>query len=381
MANELSAAVPKIIADILLQLEGEVVLGSLYSHRYEAAPKKGNTVTVPIVGTVPVQTVVPGHVSQDTGDVSLTSVEVTCDTWSEAAFTMTDQDLIEVLDGTELAFIASAATALVEDINEDCADLYKKVWNSVGAAGTDPFGTDTSEATAARKALNIQKVPKPNRYFVMNHDAEAEALNLRAFQDLSWSGDREAFQEGKLPRRLGFYFVTDGQIPDHTAGTITTGLITKASTVVAVGVKTFTATTAASTGACALKIGDLINIAGHPYTYTLTAAATQASAASDVTIAVEPGLQVALAGSEAITVVASHAANLAFHPSWAAFAMLPMNSIKRKVAITQTFIHEKSGIPLRLYIEEESRQFRFALEAFYGIKEVRTECAVRVLGA
>ena len=165
------------------------------------------------------------------------------------------------------------------------------------------------------------------------------------------------------------------------AGTITTGLITKASTVVAVGVKTFTATTAASTGACALKIGDLINIAGHPYTYTLTAAATQASAATDVTIAVEPGLQVALAGSEAITVVASHAANLAFHPSWAAFAMLPMNSIKRKVAITQTFIHEKSGIPLRLYIEEESRQFRFALEAFYGIKEVRTECAVRVLGA
>jgi hypothetical protein len=89
-------------------------------------------------------------------------------------------------------------------------------------------------------------------------------------------------------------------------GTITTGLVSKAATVVAVGVSSLTATTAAGTGACALKTGDFITFAGDTQVYTLTANATQAAAASDVTLSFTPGLKVAHVGGEAVSVQATN---------------------------------------------------------------------------
>src|SRR5690606_27985853 len=113
-------------------------------------------------------------------------------------------------------------------------------------------------------------------------------------------------------------------VPTHTAGTITTGLATKAATVQALGDKTIVCTTAAATGACALKKGDIITFAGDTQTYVLTDDATQSSAASDVTLNIEPGLKKALAGGEAVTVKASHVVNLGFHRDAFALAMRPL---------------------------------------------------------
>ncbi len=96
----------------------------------------------------------------------------------------------------------------------------------------------------------------------------------------------------------------------HTAGTITTGLTAKAATVVAIGAVSVVATTAATTGACALLAGDSILFAGDATVYQLQADATQAGPSSYVTLSIDPPLAQALAGGEAITVRDPRPSNL-----------------------------------------------------------------------
>jgi hypothetical protein len=152
-------------------------------------------------------------------------------------------------------------------------------------------------------------------------------------------------------------------------------------------VKSFLGTTAASTGACALLAGDIINIAGHTQTYVLTANATQASAASDVTLAIEPGLQIALVGSEAITVKATHVVNLGFHRDAFAFATRPVGDMvfKGGSEILQMTDMGSNGVPgtginLTLEVSRQHHQTSWELSILYGCKTIRRELAARLAG-
>lgn len=176
----------------------------------------------------------------------------------------------------------------------------------------------------------------------------------------------------------------DQNVPTHTAGSITTGLICKAATAVAVGVTSLVATTAASTGACALVVGDIITFAGDAQTYVITEAATQASAATDVTIKFLPALKVAKTGSEAITVKASHVVNMAFHRDAIAFANRPLQQnasmINQLGSISMSDVDPVSGLTLRLEVTREHKRIRFSYDILYGGVLVRPELACRLAG-
>jgi hypothetical protein len=220
-----------------------------------------------------------------------------------------------------------------------------------------------------------------DRRFIMDPDAEANALDLRAFQDASWAMTADAIQEGTITRRLGFDWFMDQQIPSHTAGTITTGLIAKASTAQAIGLKAIVCTTAASSGACALVVGDIITFAGQTQTYVVTAAATQASASTDVTVNVEPGLKVALAGSEAVSVKSTHVCNLALHRDAIGFASRPLADSGQGLGnIIEVAVDPITGLALRLEISREHKRTRFSYDILYGATLVRPDLAARVAG-
>jgi hypothetical protein len=225
-----------------------------------------------------------------------------------------------------------------------------------------------------------------DRRIVLDVSAEANALGLPAFQYYLNTGNTSVITEGQLGRKLGMDFYVDQQVPTQTAGTITTGLTAKAATAQAVGTTSVICTTAASTGACALLKGDIIQFAGDSNTYVLTANATQAAASTDVTLqlshgTVNPGIQVALSGGQAVTVKASHVVNLAFNKYAIGFANRAFDDVYNdngNIVVTQQ--DPVSGLVMRLEISRQYKQTRFSFDMLWGVSLIRPELACRLAG-
>lgn len=389
MANTLDALMPKILARGLLALRGFTVLPRLVNTDYSnEARQKGNTIDVPVPGAVTAVDVTPGATPPANTDSSWSTVQVPLDKWKEAPFYLTDKEEGQILTSEFLPLQAGEAVkSLGQAVNADIFGCYKGIYGYVGTAGTTPFATsggvgDISAATSARKVLNAQFAPLANRSLVLDVDAGANALGLPQFANAAAAADNKVITEGVIGRKLGFDWFEDQQTPTHAAGTITTGLAAKAATAQAVGDTTIVCTTAASTGACALKEGDIITFAGDSQTYVLTADAAQASAAADVTLNIQPPLKVALAGGEAVTVKASHVVNLAFNKYAIALAVRPLadtmgNELGAKIMSATDPI---TGLTLRLEVTRQHKQTRYSYDILYGVKLVRRELACRVAG-
>jgi len=286
---------------------------------------------------------------------------------------MSDKEQMEVMAGTIPMQAAEAVKALANDVDSYLLDLYKGVYTAVGTAGTTPFATEVTAATAARKFLNNYLAPMTDRRFVFNPDVEANALGLRAFQDVSWTGDARGINEGQIVRKLGFDWHLDQNVKDHVAGTAAS---IQVHTEAAAG-----ATTVKLKGITGpLNAGDIITFAGHDQQYVVGATTdTLDSDGKDVTIA--PALRVTVAADVNVTLVASHAANLAFHRDAIAFANRPLvdsaEGLGNQIMSAQDPI---SGLTLRLEVSRQYKRTRWSFDILYGAKLVRPELAVRVLG-
>lgn len=383
--NTMTAATTTILAMALRTLRGFCTLPRLINTDYgRDAQQIGNTVQVPIHSRITPNAVSPSNTAPDDTGVTPTSASIALSNWYESPFFLSDKDLADAGRGFAPGQVVEAARGIAEQINESIFDKYLRVYGYTGTAATTPFGTadDISDATNLRKLLNSQVAPMAPRSAVLDVDAAANALGQRAFSDASWRGDDDGIVEGMIGRKLGFNWYEDQQVPTHTAGTITTGLVAKASTAQPIGDKTIVCTTAASTGACALKEGDIISFNGHDQTYVVTADATEASASTDVTVNIEPGLVVALAGSEAVTVRASHVVNLGFHRDAFALAMRPLDTPESFTGgnIIQSMVDPVSGLTLRLEVERQHKRTRWAIDALWGVELVRPELAARLAG-
>ena len=379
MANNLAAVAPKLLAQGLRALRENAVMPRLVNRDYEIeAAQKGTVVEIPIPSSIADRPVVPGVVPPASVDSAPTTALVPLDQWREAPFHLTDREILESMDGTIPMQASEAVKSLVNFANSFIMGKYKGVFGVFGVAGTTPFATNTSEATGTRKVLNNQLAPLDNRRFVIDPDAEANALDLRAFQDMSFSGSAEGIVEGKINRKLGFDWFMDQQVPTHTAGT-QTGAPT-VSGAHAIGVSTILAATAAAEAIDYLE-GDIIQFAGDSQTYVVTADVTiGASTTGNVPIA--PVLQIALAGGELITApLISHVVNLGFHRDAFAFASRPlMDSAEGMGNILESMTDPVSGLSLRLEISRQHKQTQFSYDMLFGAALVRRELAVRALG-
>lgn len=318
MSNTLTAILTQILAKGMMTLRQPCLMTRLVNTDYSLeAKKKGQTIDIPISAAMTAEDVTPAATPSAPADITPSTVQITLNNWKHADFALNDQEVGRIRADADFVPLqmGEAFKALANAINDSVFATYKGIYGYVGTAGTTPFGTGVlgASATGLRKVLHQQTAPKDNRRAVLDFEAEAAALDIASFSDAEKRGSSATKTTGEIGDVFGFNWNSDDGVPTHTAGTITTGLIVKASTVHAVGVKTVVCTTAASTGACALLEGDIVTFAGDSQTYVLTAAATQASAATDVSLAIEPALKVATEGSEAVTLKASHVVNLGFH--------------------------------------------------------------------
>lgn len=377
MANTLTAFTDKILAQGLLALREQCVLPRLVNMDYGAEARQfGNTIDIPIPSAITVQAVTPGNTPPSTADVTTTSVQVALNKWYESPFYLTDKELLETTPSYVPRQVTEAVRSLANQINSDLFSLYTKIYGYVGTAGTTPFASDTSAATSARKVLNKQLAPVDQRRIVLDPDADANALGLRAFQDASFRGDTGGIGEGQIRRKLGFDFFMDQQVPTHTAGTAAGATTNNAG--YAVGIKTVTL---ASAGTGTILVGDIITFAGDTQTYVVTAG--DADVSNGGTVSFEPGLKVAIPTSNtAITVKASHVVNLAFHRDAFALAMRPLEDQQHPGlgSLIQSATDPVSGLSMRLEVRREHKRLRWSFDVLYGVAVVRPEFACRIAG-
>jgi hypothetical protein len=391
MANDFTTIAGKILARGLLALREQCTFPRTVNTDWGTeVAQVGATINVPIPSTQSTGAVVPGPVPPAPQDQTILTVPLNLDQWMKSDFNLTDKQLGEI--DAKANFLPMQASEAIRQlanlINASGFANYKGVYGYVGTAGTTPFAIGSgsfanppTDATNVRKVLNKQVAPPQDRRLVLDPDAEANALNLPALANFEQTGDPAVKIEGRLGRKYGFDWYYDQQIPTHTAGTITTGLIAKAATGQAAGLTAIVCTTAASTGAIALKKGDIILFAGDSQTYVVTADATQAAAATDVTVNISPAKKVALVGSEAVTVKASQVVNLAYHRDAFAFATRPVASMAFSGGnlIMQT-TDPQTGISLAMEIRRGFHLTIFEYSVLYGTALIRPELAARLAG-
>lgn len=379
MANDPSVYIPKLIAKTLPVLRENAQTARLVNTGYSLSPQeKGSSVTIPKSVAITAGNATPSNTPPSVTDVTPTSVSITLDQWKDADFHLTDQELtrIQADDDFIPMQLAECVKALVNTIDSAVLGQYVDVYEYAGTAGTTPFASNvTAWTTGARARLNANLAPLSQRAVMLDVDAEANAIGLQAFQDQSWRGDGAGIIEAQIGRKLGADWFMNQNIPTHTRGTLTgSPLINDAS--VSVGQATVDMDAGSLTGT--VVAGDVFTVAGDTQTYTVTAGQT-ASGNALTAVAFSPAAKVAWADNAAVTFVASHVANLAFHRDafGLAFAPLPVEDGNPNMAYITDPV---TGISLRLEKVREWKQTVFNLDVLYGVECIRPELACRIAG-
>ena len=373
--NTTTYVVNALLAQGLEALRGACIMPRLVNSTYNReAAQKNSVINIPIPSAITAGAVTPSYVPPDTAGVSPTRAQLTLDQWYSGDFELNDKEEMEVMDGMVPMQATEAIKGLARAVNASIFATYAGIYGYAGVAGTTPFATDVSEWTQARKVLNEQLAPMDSRRVVLDPDAEANALGLRAFQDASYRGDAQGIQEGIIGRKLGADWYMDQQVPTHTAGTAA-GATTNTDGY-ALGIKTITL---ASAGGGTILAGDIITFAGHDQTYVVVTG--DAAVDGGGTVVFEPGLKAVLpASAVAITVKASHVLNLAFHRDAFAFASRPLERSGAGLGMMRSVTDPVSRLSLRLELSRQWKRTLYSYDILWGTALVRPELACRLAG-
>ena len=264
-------------------------------------------------------------------------------------------------------FLEPAAVALAQKINSDGLELYKDIPYIGGTAGTTPDGLD--DLASVREKLNENKVPVSPRYALWDTAADAKLVTIPAIVNAEKSGSTTALREGSLGRVMGLDNYMSQAVKKHTTGATGTPLVDNsggyAKGATAIHVDGLTA---------AFAVGDVFTLGGN--SYVVVTAGELSTADQDITI--YPGLKASVSDNAAITVTASHTANLGFHPSAFAFVTRPLV----KPSGVESYVTSYNGVSLRVVkgYNMTYKKEMLSMDVLYGYKTMYPELAVRYLG-
>ena len=409
--NDFEAVIPRLLTQGLMALRSTCVMPRLVNRDYDKiAAKQGATVDVPLPSNIAVQNVAPATIPQDSRASQPTFVPIPLSEWKEAPFFLSDKDMKEAMDGTIPMQASSAISNIADEVDKYILSQYKGVYNYVteenlypedhsveSERGTQkpeiliPFsGGKTTLANKASQILNENRTPKFERRAVINPAAQAAALDIRAFQDLSWSGENYGIKDGDLMNKLGFDWFMDQNITRHeTSGSNLVATVSDGwqingittNTVNTVGTSTLAVEKVGtqSLQTTAPKEGDVFTIAGQDQTYVVTADASNDAAMT--TWSISPPLKAAVADNAAITFKRDHDVNLAFQRDAIAFVTRPLEDTGVGLGnMMQSLVDPVSGLSLRLEVSREHKRTRFSYDILYGAALIRPECVTRIAG-
>lgn len=344
------------------------------------------TVTYPVVPTITTGNVTPGVTAPDDGDATIgnNTMAITKAKYAPVRWNGEEQRGL-AFSGTGANVVrdqfAQAMRTLINEIEADLAALYIHASRSVGTGGTDPFGTaaDLSDFADVRRELEENGAPQVDLQMVLGSGAMA---NIRGKQSVLFkvneAGTAELLRQGTIGQVEGLNLHNTPQIDRHTKGTAASATTNAAG--YAIGA---TVITLASAGTGTIVVGDSVSFAGDANQYVVTSGDADVSGGGTITIAA-PGLRAAIAaGATAITVAGTGERNLAFTRS-------AIHLVTRAPAMPQggdmaddvTEIQDPySGLGFQVALYRQYRQIRYEVALAWGMKVVKPEHVVLLLGA
>lgn len=404
MANAIIT--PSIIAkEAIMQLENNMVMGNNVHREYKKEfVKVGDTVNV----RMPVDFTVTDGATRSNQDVVEKNSNIVIDQRKHVSWKFSTQDLTLAVEEYSERYIKPAMIRLANTVDASLASLYKKVYHAAGTAGTPP-ATFAAVAAAAQKMDEVAVPDDGQRKLILNpaaHWSLADGLkgvyNQKRVEDF--------IGRGYLGTIANYDIFGDQNIKSHTKGTATgTPLVNGGAQNVTYASLTSGSSfwqsnlitdgwTISITGI--LKAGDVFTIAGvfavNPISKESTGALQQFTVISDVnsdgtgnaTLAVSPPIissgvhqtvSAAPADNAAITVVASHAANLAFHKNAFALCMCPLE-LPDSAVFKARESHNGMSVRVVKDYDIDSDEEIIRLDILYGVKAVDPRLAVRLLG-
>jgi hypothetical protein len=323
-----------------------------------------------------------------TSEDSFTGKVVTLDTWKNSPITI-DADTLAThnLSGALDNAIKDSIRGCMYAVGASLAGQYTKIPYTSGTAGQSIFNSGSAASldpmADVGKVLDTNLVDQMNRSFIVSPTEAANYRKIAAVQNANQMGNDAVRRGGLLGMDMGFSLNMDQQTPSHTVGTITTGLVTKSATAQS-GVTALVCTTAASTGACALKEGDIVTV--DSVTYALQADATQASAATDVTLTLDRPLEVDVTGGEAVTIATGAGTgtqNIAGDlRGFELFNRIPQAAASGMTALQDPMVvTHSSGVSLLMGYYKQNMRTVWEASILFGTQVVQPKLLVRAQGA
>lgn len=373
LANTYSDLIPKILGRGLTLLRSRSLLPRLVNRDYDGdAAQLGATINVPINPTMSAVAVTASAAQPSNTDTTFATTAVNLDKHYEVPFYLTDQQRLEIMAGTESKALDTAVATLSDYIDSTimtAMDVGASI--ATGTAGTTPFAT-LALALSPPTYLDVHKTPSMDRHVVMSPLANANLVGLAGFTSGDYQGDLSVMTNGTFNgnNRAGARWWMTQQTPTHTAGTGASYLVNNGS-----GLAVGATTIACDTGAGTILAGDVVSFAAD--TANKYVVATALSGGS-FTIAA-PGLKVAVADNNAITVSGSHTANFAFQRESIVFASRRFAPSAAAIAMDQV-TDPVTGLTLRVEVTRQNRQDRWAVDALWGTKVVQSQGVIKVMG-
>jgi hypothetical protein len=349
--------------------------------------ERGQTINIPISQQLTARNITPGFTPPSTDEPTPTTVPITLDNWRESAFVVTDKNLSGLDDPNSYINrqLEEAGRAIANAVDLSIWGQYVKVPFFSGTAGTTPFASSTQALQDTERVLLSNSTPVGRRALVLDPFAHANALGLPAFQNAMAFGSNEVVREGIITRALGYDWATNQNAPNHVAGNGGGSPVTNG--VQAIGTTSIPFQGGSNNITNYYRQGDIITFAGSSTPYVVTANVnTNGSGAGTIPISNgypnrTAGLLSEVGTGIAITRVASHRVNLAFHPDAFGFASRIASDLYGvRAGQEMTWPDPVSGLVLLARVIPYHYQTYFSVSCLWGVGAIRTDYACRLLG-
>ena len=307
-------------------------------------------------------------------------VSVTMNKIADVSFSVTAREMALSIPQFRTKYLKAAAAAIAEKVNQDGLNLYKDVYNFVGASATTPDALEDFANSA--KKLNDSKAPLMDRFAAWDTASTAKFQVLDAIVNAEKSGSTEALRTGAIGNINGFSNYMTQAIKTHTAGGFTS-LADVTITTGAAAAKSIVLTSTAGAAITKLEAGDLFVLDGNQYVVT---AQTAAAVAGVVTVAIEPALPVAFGDMAAVTVTfpdvtaRAHVANLAYQRDAFIFVTRPLDTPPGVESYVT--MDDESGLALRVVMDYNitTKVTTMSIDFLYDYVTAYPQLATRILG-
>ena len=389
MANTLTGLIPTIYT--ALDVVSREQIGFIPNVSRDAKADSGavgQTVRSPIVPAISGEDITPGATPADSGDATIGYADVSITKSRAFPIRWTGEEQLSVSQFGQYNTILAdqfqqAFRAAANEVESDLALMAKtRASRAYGTAGTTPFATasDLTDLSQVNRILDDNGAPATGRVMVLNSASRAnlEGKHSELFK-VNESGDAGALLRQRMMRQLqGFTMGYSAGLVQHVKGAGASMLINNASDE-AIGqtTLTFDTMTVNTTG---IKAGDIITHASDSANKYVVSTGSTATA-GDIVIG-NPGLRIAAANNDAISIGNSYTPNIAFTKNAFVLATrvpaMPEGGDNADDVMLVT--DPISGLVFQVAMYRQYRRIKIEVGLAWGVAGVKSEHAAILLG-